>query len=132
MASIRVSARLGIGESSYGEASDGAEVKLLDGLSLDWSGGKIRGMEGRQPPILNYADARPQKWITIALFPDEVTAHLASSKPDAAGIETILGNQLNPFTGGSNSTGICVRSDDVEAAIAVLTDSPAKRWLVGQ
>jgi hypothetical protein len=91
----------------------------------------MRSMEGQQPPILNYADARPEKWIAIALFPDEITAHLASSKLDTEGIEAILGNQLNPI-GGNNSTGISVRSDDVKAAIAILTDSPARRWLVGQ
>ena len=88
-------------------------------------------MESRQPPILNYADGRPEKWIPIALFPDEITAHLASSKLEAEGIETILGNQLNPI-GGNNSTGISVQSDDVKSAIAILTDTPAKRWLVGQ
>jgi len=88
-------------------------------------------MEDRQPPILNYADARPEKWIAIALFPDEMTAHLASSKLDAAGIKTILGNELNPIV-GNNPTGISVQSDDVKAAIVILTDSPAKRWLVRQ
>jgi hypothetical protein len=88
-------------------------------------------MEGRQPPILNYANGHPEKWIAIAVFPDEITAHLASSKLEAEGIETILGNQLDPI-GGSNSTGISVQSDDVKAAIAILTDSPAKRWLVDQ
>jgi hypothetical protein len=88
-------------------------------------------MEDRQPPILNHAAARPEKWIAVALFPDEMTAHLASSKLDAAGIKTILGNELNPIT-GNNSTGISVRSDDLQAAIGILTDSPAKRWLVVQ
>jgi hypothetical protein len=88
-------------------------------------------MEDRQPPIPNYVDAQPEKWIAIALFPDEMTAHLASSKLDAEGIETILGNQLNPYV-GTNATGISVRSDDVKAAVAILTDSPARRWLVGQ
>ena len=88
-------------------------------------------MEDSQPPILNYADARPEKWIAIALFPDEMTAHLASSKLDAAGIKTILGSQQNPIA-GNNSTGISVQSDDVKAAIAILIGSPARRWLVGQ
>ena len=88
-------------------------------------------MEDHQPPILNHADARPEKWIAIALFPDEMTAHLASSKLDAAGIRTILGNELNPIT-GNNSTGISVQSDHVKAAIAILADGPARRWLVVQ
>jgi hypothetical protein len=88
-------------------------------------------MEDRQPPILNYADARPEKWVPIALFPDEITAHLASSKLDAAGIKTILENELNPI-GGNISAGISVRSGDVKAAMAILTDSPARRWLVSR
>jgi hypothetical protein len=88
-------------------------------------------MEDHQPPILNHADARPEKWIAIALFPDEMTAHLASSKLDAAGIKTILGNEMNPIT-GNNSTGISVQSDDLKAAIGILTNSPARRWLVVQ
>jgi hypothetical protein len=83
-----------------------------------------------QPPILNYADGQTGKWITIARFPDEITAHLASSKLDAAGIEAILGNAVDPF-GGASRTSVAVQTDNVEAAIAVLTDSPAKRWLVG-
>jgi hypothetical protein len=96
-----------------------------------WRGGKMPGMEDRPPLIPDYADAQIGKWIVIAQFPDEITAHLASSKLDAAGIQTILGNQLNPI-GGNVSTGISVQSGDVEAAITILTDSPAKRWLVGQ
>ncbi|MGA2441929.1 MAG: hypothetical protein ABSH08_13305 [Tepidisphaeraceae bacterium] len=87
-------------------------------------------MEDRQPPILNYADAQGNMWIAIAVFPDEVTAHLASSKLDAEGIETDLGNHMNPFL-GIDSTRMSVKSDDVQAAIAILTDTPAKRWLVG-
>jgi hypothetical protein len=88
-------------------------------------------MEGRQPLIPNYADSQANKWIAIALFPDEITAHLASSKLDSAGIKTILENELNPI-GGNISAGISVQSGDIKAAIAILTDSPAKRWLVGQ
>jgi hypothetical protein len=88
-------------------------------------------MEDRQPLIPDYADAQIGKWIAIALFPDEISAHLASSKLDAAGIQSILGNQLNPI-GGNISAGISVQSGDVKAAIAILTDSPARRWLVGQ
>jgi hypothetical protein len=89
------------------------------------------GMEDRQPLIPNYADSQTNKWIAIALFPDEMTAHLASSKLDAAGIKTVLENELNPI-GGNISTGISVQSGDVKAAMAILTDSPARQWLVGE
>ena len=88
-------------------------------------------MKDRPPPIPNYDDSQTNRWIAIAIFPDEMNAHLASSKLDAAGIKTILENELNPIA-GNNSTGISVQSDDVKAAVAILTDSPAKRWLVGQ
>jgi hypothetical protein len=88
-------------------------------------------MEGNEPPILDYDHGRAPKWIVIAQFPDEITAHLASSKLDAEGIRTNLGNEQNPIS-GSNSTAIAVQTDDVKAAIAILKDSPAKRWLVDQ
>jgi hypothetical protein len=91
----------------------------------------MRRMKDRQPPSPNSANSQSGKWIPIALFPDEVTAHLASSRLDAEGIKTILANEVNPIV-GNNPTGISVRSDDVKAAIAVLTDSPAKRWLVSE
>jgi len=98
-------------------------------LLPDQRDGKIGVVKDHPPPILDYADSQNNKWIPIALFPDEMSAHLASSKLDAAGIKTILGNQLNPIA-GNNSTGISVQSDDVKAAIAILTDSPARRWIV--
>ena len=88
-------------------------------------------MDDQEPPILNYADAHTDEWIAIARFPDEITARLASSKLDAAGIEAIIENALDPFLAAS-WTSLAVQPDNVKAAIAILTDSPAKRWLVGQ
>jgi len=87
-------------------------------------------MKEPKPPILNYADGRPEKWIPIAQFPDEFTAHLASGKLDAEGIPTNLGNELNSIT-GTNPTTLAVRSEDAHDAIAILKNTPAKQWLIG-
>ncbi|MGA3068166.1 MAG: hypothetical protein ABSF29_15080 [Tepidisphaeraceae bacterium] len=88
-------------------------------------------MSHPKPPVLNYADGDTDKWIPIAQFPDDLSAHLASGKLDSEGIRTNLTDQPNPIY-GSNPTTLAVRSHDVKPAKEILTKTPAKRWLLEQ
>ena len=47
-------------------------------------------MKGRQPPS---PGSHTDKWVAIALFPDDMTAHLALAKLEEACIKSILGNE---------------------------------------
>jgi hypothetical protein len=86
-------------------------------------------MKDQPPHPLNYATENSDNWTPIAQFPDELTATLASGKLDAEGIPTNLTGQPNPIYGG-NPTTLAVRSQDLEPAIKILKETPAKRWLL--
>jgi hypothetical protein len=93
----------------------------------DENNGAIEPQSQIPSPILNYADPRVGRWVVIARFADEVTAHLAASKLDADGIETRLNNSLY-FASGP--TVMAVRAEDVDAAVDILRVGPAAPWLI--
>ncbi len=81
------------------------------------------------PTPSDNTDQPAGKWIVIAHFPDEITAHLVSSQLDAEGIRCNLRNQLYSFK-GTHPTTMTVWSDDLADAIVIVKKSPAARWLL--
>jgi hypothetical protein len=82
------------------------------------------------PPILNYATPTTGKTVVIANFPEEAMAHMAASRLEAEGIEAMINDRLPIYLAGQRAARLAVSVDDVDAAVEVLKQTPAKKFLV--
>jgi hypothetical protein len=84
------------------------------------------------PPILNYANPTTGKTIVIANFPEEAMAHMAASRLEAEGINALINDRLPIYLAGQRGARLSVSVDQADAAIEVLKQTPAKKFLVEQ
>jgi len=85
------------------------------------------------PQQLNYASPQTYRMEVVAQFPDETEAHMAAAKLESEGIGVeIKTKMLTPLYGMENSNGavLAVHSDNVPQAIALLEQTPARRYLI--
>lgn len=82
------------------------------------------------PPILNYATPTTGTTVVIANFPEEAMAHMAASRLEAEGIEAMINDRLPIYLAGQRAARLAVSVDDVEAAVEILKQTPAKKFLV--
>lgn len=84
------------------------------------------------PPILNYATPTTGKTVVIANFPEEALAHMAASRLDAEGIDAMVNDRLPIYLAGQRAARLSVSVDQVEAAVEILKQTPARKYLVDQ
>ena len=82
------------------------------------------------PPILDYATPTTGKIVVIANFPEEAMAHMAASRLEAEGIEAMVNDRLPIDLAGQRGARLAVSVDDVDAAIEILKQTPARKFLV--
>ena len=84
------------------------------------------------PPILNYAAPDTGKTVVIANFPEEAMAHMAASRLEGDGIAAMVNDRLPIYLAGQRGARLAVSVDDVDAAVEILKQTPAKKFLVEQ
>jgi len=82
------------------------------------------------PIPLQYAGPKTAQQQVIAVFHREADLLLAAGRLESAGIPAAVTQRATSWLMGFRSAALAVGEADVHDAIAVLFETPARRWLV--
>ena len=93
---------------------------------------KMAHKRSKPRPVLNYADADIDHWVVIARFRDKITARMAASHLEADAVDVKVITPVSNWGMGTPPARLAVLADQVDVAVTILRETPAKRWLVAE